>query len=157
MRAPHSPFTDLARCLPPNPLLLPSPSSPRLLEDGRLTAPRRPCQVLRLREREFQLLRRDANWGVLAGFLWAGSPIVVALATFGAYAASGQPLRPNIAFTALALFNVPRLHRAPCIAPCSVHPLRQPHGGFTIASLSSLISSLQNLNARPPGRCCASR
>ena len=59
---------------------------------------------------------------MLAGFLWAGSPIVVALATFGAYAASGQPLRPNIAFTALALFNVPRLRRAPCIAPVQRPP-----------------------------------
>ncbi|KAJ1471078.1 P-loop containing nucleoside triphosphate hydrolase protein, partial [Baffinella frigidus] len=67
------------------------------------------AQVQALRESEFLLLHRDANWGILASFLWNGSPTVVALATFAAYSASGQALKPNVAFTALSLFNILRL------------------------------------------------
>lgn len=41
-------------------------------------------------------------------FLWGGAPMLVALVTFIIYSGTGNELRPNIAFTALALFNVMR-------------------------------------------------
>jgi ABC-type multidrug transport system fused ATPase/permease subunit len=65
-------------------------------------------KVSEVREREVSLIWKNALWGVASMFLWGGSPMLVALITFIVYSASGNDLKPSIAFTGLALFNVLR-------------------------------------------------
>ena len=70
------------------------------------------ARVCGVRAEELRQVRRDAAWGIGSAVLWAGSPTLVALAAFSAFALSGQELLPSVAFTALALFNVLRLPMA---------------------------------------------
>ena len=65
-------------------------------------------KVSEVREREVSLIWKNALWDVASMFLWGGSPMLVALITFIVYSASGNDLKPSIAFTGLALFNVLR-------------------------------------------------
>eukprot|EP00960_Hanusia_phi_P063575 765515-Hanusia_phi.AAC.2 len=65
-------------------------------------------KVQEVRNREIDLIWKNSMWAIFSTFLWAGSPMLVALITFTFYSLSGNELRPNIAFTALALFNVLR-------------------------------------------------
>jgi ATP-binding cassette subfamily C (CFTR/MRP) protein 1 len=54
-------------------------------------------------------MRKDAVWYIAHSLMWTGTNIMVALTTFAVYSASGNELKPNIAFTALALFNILRI------------------------------------------------
>ncbi|EKX39426.1 hypothetical protein GUITHDRAFT_160006 [Guillardia theta CCMP2712] len=65
-------------------------------------------KVQEVRNREVDLIWKNSLWAIFSTFLWAGSPMLVALISFTFYSLSGNELRPNIAFTALALFNVLR-------------------------------------------------
>ena len=65
-------------------------------------------KVSEIREREIALIWKNALWGIASVFLWAGSPMLVALITFAFYAWAGNELKPSVAFSALALFNVMR-------------------------------------------------
>jgi len=65
-------------------------------------------KVNEIREREIALIWKNAMWGIASVFLWAGSPMLVALITFAFYVYGGNELKPSTAFAALALFNVMR-------------------------------------------------
>jgi ATP-binding cassette subfamily C (CFTR/MRP) protein 1 len=66
------------------------------------------AKVNAIRESEIALIWRNALWGICSVFLWAGSPMLVALITFAFYVWGGSELKPSTAFAALALFNVMR-------------------------------------------------
>jgi ABC-type multidrug transport system fused ATPase/permease subunit len=54
-------------------------------------------------------MRKDAVWYIAHSLMWTGTNVMVALITFVVYSAAGNELKPNIAFTALALFNILRV------------------------------------------------
>eukprot|EP00301_Raphidiophrys_heterophryoidea_P005610 c12337_g2_i1.p1 GENE.c12337_g2_i1~~c12337_g2_i1.p1 ORF type:complete len:1012 (+),score=248.52 c12337_g2_i1:94-3129(+) len=65
-------------------------------------------QVKELRDTEMAFVRKNALWGALSSFMWAGTPLFVSVATFGTFVALGNTLTASRAFTSLALFNVLR-------------------------------------------------
>lgn len=65
-------------------------------------------RVSMVREEEIGLMKKEALLYIGFSVMWTGSNILVALVTFAVYTWSGAELKPNIAFPALALFNILR-------------------------------------------------
>ena len=65
-------------------------------------------RVKAVRDEEIGLMRQEAKLYIFFSVMWTGSNVLVALVTFVAYSWSGKDLKPNVAFPALALFNLLR-------------------------------------------------
>ena len=65
-------------------------------------------EVLEIRDQEMTILRYTAILNASVNFTWQMAPLLVALASFATYVLSGNPLTPQKAFVALALFNIIR-------------------------------------------------
>ena len=65
-------------------------------------------EVLSIRNEEMKMLQYSAILGSVDAFIWMTSPLMVSLASFATYVLSGNPLTPESAFVALALFNILR-------------------------------------------------
>lgn len=65
-------------------------------------------KIEELRNEEVSQLRTYMLFQALSGTLWSTVPLLVAVATFTAYVASGQELEVEVALTSLALFEILR-------------------------------------------------
>ena len=57
---------------------------------------------------ELQQIRLTGLWGILSNSIFSGGPIAISLASFSVYIMLGHALTPDVAFPALALFNLLR-------------------------------------------------
>eukprot|EP01087_Luapelamoeba_hula_P012571 TRINITY_DN3508_c0_g1_i1.p1 TRINITY_DN3508_c0_g1~~TRINITY_DN3508_c0_g1_i1.p1 ORF type:complete len:1538 (+),score=302.45 TRINITY_DN3508_c0_g1_i1:61-4674(+) len=65
-------------------------------------------KVTGIRNAELEVLKKGAYLRAITLFLWSSTPLFVSVATFCVFALLGNVLTAEIAFTALALFNVLR-------------------------------------------------
>ena len=65
-------------------------------------------RVNELREAELKMIRKAAFYQIFNTIMFGGGPILVSLASFGAFTLLGYPLTASVAFPALALFNLLR-------------------------------------------------
>jgi ABC-type multidrug transport system fused ATPase/permease subunit len=65
-------------------------------------------KIEELRNQEVQHLKKYMTFQALSGTLWSTVPLLVAVATFTSYVASGQELEVEVALTSLALFEILR-------------------------------------------------
>ncbi|KAF8063051.1 ABCC13 [Scenedesmus sp. PABB004] len=63
-------------------------------------------KVARLRARELSALARRKYLDACCVYFWAATQLLLSGTTFGLMVLLGQPLRPSVVFTCLALFNV---------------------------------------------------
>ncbi|KAI6652539.1 Multidrug resistance-associated protein 1 [Oopsacas minuta] len=89
-------------------------------------------EVLDIRDQEMRILRYCAFLNAGVTFTWWMAPLLVALASFATYVLAGNPLTPQTAFVALALFNIIRF-------PLIMIP-------FLIAFLVECSVSIQRMN-----------
>jgi len=61
-----------------------------------------------LRAAELAATRRAAIVGIASSMVFGSAPVLISIGAFGAYAATGRPLTPDVAFPALSLFNLLR-------------------------------------------------
>jgi len=65
-------------------------------------------RINELREAELKMIRKAAFYQIFNTIMFGGGPILVSLASFGAFTILGYPLTASVAFPALALFNLLR-------------------------------------------------
>jgi ABC-type multidrug transport system fused ATPase/permease subunit len=65
-------------------------------------------RINELREAELKMIRKAAFYQIFNTIMFGGGPILVSLASFGAFTMLGYPLTASVAFPALALFNLLR-------------------------------------------------
>ncbi len=65
-------------------------------------------RINQLREAELKMIRKAAFYQIFNTIMFGGGPILVSLASFGAFTMLGYPLTASVAFPALALFNLLR-------------------------------------------------
>ena len=61
-----------------------------------------------VRDLELAKIKSALLWGIFNMLMFSGGPIIISLASFTAYAVAGYPLTADVAFVALALFNLLR-------------------------------------------------
>lgn len=66
------------------------------------------------RGKEIDVLRKAALYNAGTYFVWSLAPFLVSLASYITFVLLGGVLTPNIAFVAVALFNVLRFPMAMC-------------------------------------------
>ena len=57
---------------------------------------------------ELREVRLTGYWNIMSNCIFAGGPILISLASFTIYIVLGHDLTPDVAFPALALFNLLR-------------------------------------------------
>ena len=65
-------------------------------------------RINQLREAELRMIRKAAFYQIFNTIMFGGGPILVSLASFGAFTFQGYSLTASVAFPALALFNLLR-------------------------------------------------
>lgn len=65
-------------------------------------------RINQLREAELKMIRKAAFYQIFNTIMFGGGPILVSLASFGAFTFQGYSLTASVAFPALALFNLLR-------------------------------------------------
>lgn len=65
-------------------------------------------RINELREAELKMIRKAAFYQIFNTIMFGGGPILVSLASFGAFTFQGYSLTASVAFPALALFNLLR-------------------------------------------------
>ena len=65
-------------------------------------------RINQLREAELKMIRKAAFYQIFNTIMFGGGPILVSLASFGAFTLQGYSLTASVAFPALALFNLLR-------------------------------------------------
>ena len=65
-------------------------------------------KITETREEELKTLRTYMLLGTITSFFWSSTPLLVSIVSFAIFAWSGHTLTAEIAFTALALFNILR-------------------------------------------------
>ncbi|CAG9797144.1 unnamed protein product [Chironomus riparius] len=66
-------------------------------------------QIGETREVEIKTLRHAAMYNAITEFQWGLTPFLVSFVSFTTYVMLGNPLTPDVAFVALALFNILRM------------------------------------------------
>ena len=66
-------------------------------------------------QEELRHLKRMALWGIFSSVMFVCGPILITLASFSTYALLGLPLTADVAFPALALFNLMRFPVLMCV------------------------------------------
>lgn len=70
--------------------------------------------ILTTREKEMVVLKKAALYNAGTYFVWSLAPFLVSLASYITFVMLGGILTPNIAFVAVALFNILRFPMAMC-------------------------------------------
>ncbi|KAK9797814.1 hypothetical protein WJX73_000524 [Symbiochloris irregularis] len=65
-------------------------------------------RILKIREDELREVKRMGLWNVGSAIMWSCGPILITFASFATYTWLGLPLTADVAFPALALFNMLR-------------------------------------------------
>lgn len=71
-------------------------------------------QVLAVRQKEVDLLKKSAIFNAGIYFIWTLTPFLVTLASFVTFVLLGNTLTPTVAFVSLSLFNILRGPMAMC-------------------------------------------
>lgn len=97
-------------------------------------------RVKAVRDEEIALMRQEATLYIFFSVMWTGSNVLVALVTFIAYSWSGKELKPNVAFPALALFNILRMPMS--ALPGTINSESSHPGNTTLPYVSHSLSLL---------------
>lgn len=65
-------------------------------------------RLLNVRGKELEQIKKSLLWGIFNFLIFSGGPIIISLASFTAFAVLGYSLTADVAFVALALFNLLR-------------------------------------------------
>ena len=74
---------------------------------------------------ELKEVRRTGFWNILSNCIFSGGPILISLASFAVFIFLGHDLTPDVAFPALALFNLLRFPVLMCALVCGMHASAQ--------------------------------